>query len=680
MGSTAFAKEQKANAFSEGVSEYAGDDPEWYRANGIGIKEQNKDQSIKSMSDNISGYRHNPRFGSAYDVKTGIDVSKFQGTINWSSAKADGVQFAFIRAGFRGYEAGTLNTDPCFATNISGATAAGIPVGVYFFSQAINPAEAEAEANYLMNLIGGYHISLPLVIDFEYVNTGSGNIGRLYNAHLSVTEATAVCTTFCRTVESRGYKGMVYANNNMLSYNLNASNISPYYQVWLANYVYETSYTGDYNFWQFRSNGRVAGISGNVDVDFWYDKKAGFYDIIFDGNGATSGSMTPMKQCDPTRYYDLRPNKFKRKGFEYKNWNTKKNGTGTPYKNKTLVINLGKDGKSQVTLYAQWKIINYEIQYKLDGGVNNKKNPSKYNIQTDKITLYDAQKPGYIFKGWYSDKSFTDRVKTIKKGTTGNIKLYAKFVPIKYTVKYDGNGAQSGSVNSASCTYGKEYTTKNNRFVNKGYTFSGWNTKKSGLGTMFEEGATFKNLTTKSDGTVTLYAIWKAKNYSINYYLNGGINASGNPTKYTVNDEIILQKPTRKGYTFQGWYKEKSFKTKVAKIAKGSTGNVTLYAKWKANQYTIIFDGNGADDGEMNAMLCQYDKAYVLLNNQFTKEGYRFIGWNTKADGTGKAYEEGSEIKNLKSSNLASMTLYAQWEEITDPTDPIGPEDPEDDL
>ena len=130
--------------------------------------------------------------------------------------------------------------------------------------------------------------------------------------------------------------------------------------------------------------------------------------------------------------------------------------------------------------------------------------------------------------------------------------------------------------------YSKSYTLTKNAFKKKGYKFTGWNTKADGSGKTYKNAASVSKLTTKDGKTVKLYAQWKKVSYTITYKLNGGKNNSKNPAKYNVKTETIkLKKPTRKGYTFVGWYSDKSCKKKVTQIKKGSTGNKTLYAKWK---------------------------------------------------------------------------------------------------
>ena len=205
-------------------------------------------------------------------LRIGIDVSSWQGYIDWEAVAESGVEFAIIRAAWRGWGTNTEKgegqcaRDGYFAYNVRQAQANGIRVGAYIFSQATTVAEAEEEADYLMEYIEdeGLTMDLPLVIDFEY----AGNPGRLEAANLSRQAATDVCNAFCDQVERKGYDSMVYANKNMLDNHLYAGELS---RVWLAHYTNETWYTGDYEYWQCSSSGAVAGISGEVDLDFWFE-------------------------------------------------------------------------------------------------------------------------------------------------------------------------------------------------------------------------------------------------------------------------------------------------------------------------------------------------------------------------------------------------------------------------
>ena len=216
------------------------------------------------------------------------------------------------------------------------------------------------------------------------------------------------------------------------------------------------------------------------------------YTVVFNGNGSTSGSMKSLVVTN-NNAFKLTANAFKKSGYAFTGWNTKKDGTGTKYADKASV------SKLNTTLYAQWTKL-YTITYKLNSGTNNSSNPKNFTATTATITLKNPTRKGYSFKGWYSDSKFKTKVTKITKGTKKNITLYAK---------------------------------------------------------------------------------WTIVTYKITYKLNSGKNNAKNPSTFKVTTATItLKAPTRKGYTFKGWYSDAKFKTKVTKIAKGSTGNKTLYAKW----------------------------------------------------------------------------------------------------
>ena len=208
-------------------------------------------------------------FGSDGVLKSGtgafgIDVSKFNGTIDWNKVAKSGVSFAIIRCGYRGYTQGGLISDEKFATNIKNATAAGVKVGVYFFTQAINEVEAVEEASMALSQVAGYKLAYPIFLDVESVPAG----GRANN--LSVEQRTAVCEAFCKTVTNAGYKAGVYANKSWFTNKINASKLTNY-TIWLAQYASSPTYTATrYDMWQYSDAGSINGISGNVDLDLSY--------------------------------------------------------------------------------------------------------------------------------------------------------------------------------------------------------------------------------------------------------------------------------------------------------------------------------------------------------------------------------------------------------------------------
>lgn len=189
-----------------------------------------------------------------------IDVSEFNGAIAWQNvAKAcDG---AIIRAGYRGYGSGTLVTDENFKSNIKAAKAAGIPIGVYFYTQAISEIEARDEARYTMELVKGYKLTLPIFIDSEDGNNGAG---RADSGKLSRAKRTAIIKAFCEEIQKEGYAAGVYASEWWLNNLLDISKLKNFY-LWVAKYsTYEPNVAWDA--WQYTSAGRIDGVTGGVDI------------------------------------------------------------------------------------------------------------------------------------------------------------------------------------------------------------------------------------------------------------------------------------------------------------------------------------------------------------------------------------------------------------------------------
>ena len=339
----------------------------------------------QSMARTTAHYEHADKFKSGYTIQTGVDVSKWNGKIDWGRAKKAGVQFALVRMAYRGYgSAGSMGIDETGVTNLKNALAAGIPVGAYIFSQATTEAEAKAEADLLISQVKGYKITLPLVMDFEYYSDSGKNEGRLYDAKLSKSKATAICNAFCARVASKGYTPMVYANADMLKNKLNASDISKNYMIWLANYTSKTTYTGDYNFWQYSAAGAVDGISGRVDMNFRYIKK--------DTSGLTGGP------ADTT-------------------------ASGTL---KTLALKAS--GKNFYTVKLSWSKVNGASGYKIQ-----KYNSSKKAYETIK-TISNGSTVSYNHTGLNAATTYKYRVRAYKKanGTT----VYSSYTSaVKATTK-----------------------------------------------------------------------------------------------------------------------------------------------------------------------------------------------------------------------------------------------------
>lgn len=195
----------------------------------------------------------------------GIDVSSYQGDIDWQHVREDGVEFAFIRAGYRGYgEEGKLCEDEKFAANYDGAHSAGIDTGVYFFSQAVTPEEAVEEANFVLEILDGRPLEYPVVFDWENVFVPSGEDAPRTEDVMPQT-LTLSAIAFCETIEDAGYKSMIYTNKKqaVLKYDLRQLKKYP---IWFAYYDTTLNYCYDFDVWQY-GTAFVDGIEGEVDVN-----------------------------------------------------------------------------------------------------------------------------------------------------------------------------------------------------------------------------------------------------------------------------------------------------------------------------------------------------------------------------------------------------------------------------
>ena len=211
---------------------------------------------------NIDGVQYYFNADGSQGSSLVIDVSTYNGDIDWNSVKASGINYAMIRVGYRGYETARLVLDKRFHSNMSQATAAGIKVGAYIVTQAVDTTEAVEEASFIVSACSEYNISLPLAIDVESAGNGSGRGDKI-----SSSQRTAVINAFAQTVRSCGYSAILYANKDWMNNRIYAGNVGC--SVWLAQYNSKCTYTGPFTMWQFTEKARVNGISGNVDMSAW---------------------------------------------------------------------------------------------------------------------------------------------------------------------------------------------------------------------------------------------------------------------------------------------------------------------------------------------------------------------------------------------------------------------------
>jgi len=316
-----------------------------------------------------------------------------------------------------------------------------------------------------------------------------------------------------------------------------------------------------------------------------------------------------------------------------------------------------KSATCKITIKNEYKIVYFLGK----NGKNSSKNPTTYD-GSKAIKLSNPTRKGYTFKGWYTSSSYKTKVTQIKKGSRGQVDLFAKWEMNTYKITYKLNGGKNNSKNRTT------YTVKTGAITLKkpskeGYNFKGWYTNSG-----FKPSSKIEKIPGDYLKNVTLYAKWNKNALIITY--NGNNNTGGNTpatTQIYYNKTKKVEKNTfiRTGYKFKGW-KGNNGKNYNAgdKIKNTSKANKTLVlkARWEANTYTVKFNGNGASSGSMKEITCTYDQEKVLPQNAFKKDGYVFTGWVDSNDSKGDVRTDRAKVKNLATGG--SVILTAQWEII----------------
>lgn len=409
------------------------------------------------------------------------------------------------------------------------------------------------------------------------------------------------------------------------------------------------------------------------------------YTIKFDGNGNTGGSTTSM-----TVKYDqsatLTANGFTKTGYSFAGWtyNT------TNYGNKATVKNLTSTAGATITMKANWLPTTYKISFDANGGSGTMAEQTFTYDVAQALSKNTFTRSGYTFLGW-SDVQDDTTIIYKDQASVKNVvatKLYAIWQRNTYTnniahwaygfKNQEGNNNNKDAYQIGTTSFKKgygdtvTYTTGDATTIPNGFALN------STFGTSSYEGtwksySMGKSFTQPAAATYVQYT-YNPINYTITYNLDGGKNASGNPSTYNVLYGVTFANPTKTGYTFAGWYIDNVKVTGInvganatftsssdlyTKLSSRTTGNKTVTAKWTPNTYTVKYNGNGNTGGSTADSSHTYDTAKSLTANGFTRTGYTFKGWNTKSDGSGTSYADKAEVKNLATSG--TVTLYAQW-------------------
>ena len=282
--------------------------------------------------------------------------------------------------------------------------------------------------------------------------------------------------------------------------------------------------------------------------------------------------------------------------------------------------------------------------------------------QAANLTANSFTRTGYTFIGWNTKADGTGTSYTNEQSVTllGDLILYAQW---GYYISFDANGG-TGTMDDQILQCGKTEALTSNSYTKSGFHFTGWNTEADGSGISYTNGQSIIDL-----GDITLYAQWEVNTFNIVFNHNGGSGRMVNMKNITSGVPTVLTENSyaRTGYTFAGWNTEAdgsgiSYEDmqSIVYFADMNEENITLYAQWTGNTYTVVFDANGGT-GTMEDQTMIYGSTTQLASNGFTKAEYGFVGWNTEADGSGTKYTNNQSVNNLTTENGAIITLYAQW-------------------
>lgn len=355
-------------------------------------------------------------------------------------------------------------------------------------------------------------------------------------------------------------------------------------------------------------------------------------------------------------------------GYTFIGWNTSADGKGTAYAPGTTWTANGT-----LTLYAQWTPGQAGLTYDGNGATGGKTDPQPGKTD-EKINVRDNgfTRDGYMFVTWNTQAGC--KGKAVDPGDEwtlqGSGTLYACWAGTAQTLAYHGNGATGGNTAVQSGKTGDELTTNANGFTRDGYTFVRWDTAKDGSGTAYGEGKNGVSQYVMKPAGNDLYAIWKANPATIQYR-NDWPNTTGSTPDTTGNtgDTVTISQNSfdRPGYTFTGWSTSKRGDPSLQPGDKHTLEprTTTVWAQWKADPAHLVYNSNiGTVGSETKTVDGVVDQTVKTITNPFDRPGYTFSGWNTQADGKGKAYATGADYvltANDKSTPKNTSVLYAQW-------------------
>lgn len=362
----------------------------------------------------------------------------------------------------------------------------------------------------------------------------------------------------------------------------------------------------------------------------------------------------------------IRGNGWTIDGYTFAGWTTNADGGGVKY-----APGASWTANGTLTLYAQWTPGEAGLTYDGNGATGGKTDPQngvtdqKVNVRQNGFT-----RDGYTFVTWNTQADCKgNAVKPNSEWTLrGSSTLYACWAGVAQTLTYHGNGATGGNTAAQSGHTGDELTTNANGFTRDGYTFVRWDTAKDGSGTAYGEGKNGVGRYTMKPAGNDLYAIWQANPASIQYRDDYGATGSTPDTTGVTGQNVTIARNgfTRPGYTFTGWARDRRTNPSLQPGGRYTLtpGTTTLWAQWKADPAHLIYNANTGSTSQTRRTDGVVDQTLTVIANPFTRTGYTFTGWNTQADGRGRAYTAGNGFRLVadpKSNPVNTSVLYAQW-------------------
>lgn len=353
-------------------------------------------------------------------------------------------------------------------------------------------------------------------------------------------------------------------------------------------------------------------------------------------------------------------------GYTFAGWTTSPDGSGARY-----APGARWTANGTLTLYAQWTPGQASLTYDGNGATGGKTDPQTGKTD-EKINVRDNgfTRDGYTFVTWNTQADCKgNAVKPNSEWTLrGSSTLYACWTGNMQPLTYHGNGATGGNTAAQSGKTGDELTTNANGFTRDGYTFVRWDTAKDGSGTAYGEGKNGVGRYTMKPAGNDLYAIWQANPASIQYRDDYGATGSTPDTTGVTGQNVTIAQNgfTRPGYTFTGWARDRRTDPSLQPGGRYTLtpGTTTLWAQWKADPAHLIYNSNSGSTSQTRRTDGVVDQTLTVIANPFTRSGYTFTGWNTQADGRGKAYAAGNGFRlvaDAKSNPVNTSVLYAQW-------------------